>query len=165
MAHGLYREWLTPDGLMLLRDWRRKGITIESIARDHIGIGVSTIYTWMKEHKDIRDALTRGRELANAEMGNAMFNAGIGYTVTLKRPQKVKHVEYDPVTGKKVREWEEVVEAEYQEHVPANFNAQKCYLYNRDSENWHEQREVRDVEDDNTGVLILPARTEGAEDG
>lgn len=163
MPRHVVEDWLTEDGQILLQDWRRKRLTYKQIA-DKIGISERSLYRWIKDYDVIKQALARGCEIVNAEVGEAVRSLSIGYTVTLKRPQKLRRAEFDPQTGKKIREWEEVVMADYQEHVPANVGAQKLWLLNRDGEYWRSDQAAAPADDAGTGVVILPDRTDGSPD-
>lgn len=44
MAKGKYHEWLKPEKLLLVRKWRRDGLTIEQTAKA-MGVNPDTVYT------------------------------------------------------------------------------------------------------------------------
>lgn len=73
MAKGKYQEWLTEDGLLLLEGWARDGLTDEQIAQK-IGISSTTFYRWQQEHREIREALKRGKAPVDFEVENALLN-------------------------------------------------------------------------------------------
>ena len=69
---------------------------------------------------------------------DALYRRACGYKVKLKKSFKVKRVEYDPDTGKKLLEKEEL-EAGFEEvHVPADVRVCAYYLNNRDPARWQE---------------------------
>lgn len=73
MARGMYKEWLTADNLLLLQGWKLKGLTDEQVAHN-IGINPRTLERWKKDHSQICRALKKGKEHANYEVENALFN-------------------------------------------------------------------------------------------
>lgn len=66
-------EWVLPEKILLLKGWRRNGLTQEEIAKN-IGISVRTLYLWKGKHKEIEEALKLGKEEANFLIENALFN-------------------------------------------------------------------------------------------
>ena len=105
-----------------IKEWTAQGLTLAQIAHN-LNISKSTLYKWKKESKQFSDTVKKGREEAVEILENSMFRAATGYNYVTTEPVKTKHVEYNPETGKKLREWEEVVEVEVVEHVPANATA------------------------------------------
>ena len=106
MAKGKYEYWLTDDGLTLLRDWARAGLTDEELTVE-IGINRTTLYDWKRRFPDISDALKKGKRVVDAvaeerlldlvEAGNI---AAIIFWLKNRRP--------DLWTDKKVSEEENV---------------------------------------------------------
>ena len=72
MAKGKYREWLEPDGLLLLEGWARDGLTDEQLA-EKIGVSTSTLYDWKAKHPEISEALKKGKEVVDYEVENALL--------------------------------------------------------------------------------------------
>ena len=69
---------------------------------------------------------------------DALYRRACGYKVRLKKSFKLKRVDYDPDTGKKVAE-KEVLEPGFEEiHVPADVRVCAYYLNNRDPARWRE---------------------------
>lgn len=67
---------MQPDELILLEGWARDGLTDEQIAKN-IGITSTTLYEWKKKHKEISDALKKGKEVVDFEVENALFKAAV----------------------------------------------------------------------------------------
>lgn len=74
----------------------------------------------------------------NRRVENALVRRACGYKVSLKKTFKVKRVEYDPDTGKKVAEVETLVPGTDEVHVPADLRASAYWLNNRDPLHWME---------------------------
>lgn len=164
-APGYYKKWLEPDGLMMLAAWTRDGLSYKQIAEDKIGVKYQTLREWINKYKPIADAVARTRDMVDAEVENELFRRCHGYTATEKRAVKVKRVEYDPDTGKRVREWEEILLADETVHVPADVRAQQFWLANRKNARWAFKPEAPAPEEDGkeTGVVLLAPVDEAAE--
>lgn len=76
MAKGKYQRWLEPDGLILLEGWARDGLTDEQLA-EKMGIGVATLYRWKNEHREIQEALKKGKEVVDYKVENALLTAAL----------------------------------------------------------------------------------------
>ena len=57
------------------------------------------------------------------ELKNKLVKKAMGYTVTTTKYQKCKAIEYDSDTGKKLREYEKMVEYEEETYYPSDTNA------------------------------------------
>lgn len=165
MAAGKYSEWLEPQGLATLQAMAAEGLDYGQMAQQ-MGISESTLREWRKIHPAISAALKRGRIHAIAEVENSLHRRATGYTIEVRKPIKVKRIELDPKTGRKLREIEEIQLVPEELHVPADTTAAIFYLTNRKPEAW--RRNGAEVmisgEDNGTGVLMLPERAaEGPE--
>ena len=88
----------------------------------------------------------------------AIYRRATGYKVALKKTLKLKHVEYDPTTGKKVAEWEELATGFEEEHVPADIRAGSYWLCNRDAGRWREHPdETGEREGGESYIVEMPA--------
>lgn len=76
MAKGKYKEWLEPEGLLLLEGWARDGLTDEQIS-ENMGIVSSTLYRWKNEYKEISEALKKGKEVVDYQVENALLRNAI----------------------------------------------------------------------------------------
>lgn len=81
MAKGKYHEWLKPEKLLLVRKWRRDGLTIEQTAKA-MGVNPDTVYTWIKRFPEIAEALKTGKEEANAIIENKLFQKALSGNMT-----------------------------------------------------------------------------------
>lgn len=142
-------QWLTPEGLLRITGWARDGLTLKDIAHN-MGVAESTLRKWKTERDPIKEALREGADVADRIVENALYKSATGYTMTVKKPVKVKDIEYDPETGRKISERERYVAVEEEIHVPAQVTAQIFWLKNRKPEKW---REKHDVVMESNGVL------------
>lgn len=76
MAKGKYEYWLSEEGLTLLEGWARDGLTDEQIAAN-AGIAPSTLYAWKKDHREISEALKKGKEVVDYEVENALLTKAL----------------------------------------------------------------------------------------
>ena len=74
-------EWLEPDKLLLIKGWKRNGLTNEEIAKN-IGITRKPLQEWAAKHGDIRDSLKIGKEQANFMVENKLFAKAMQGNVT-----------------------------------------------------------------------------------
>lgn len=81
MAKGKFQKWLEPENLTLLEGWARDGLTDEQIA-DRIGINVKTLYEWKNKFSKICKSLKKGKEVADYQIENALFNSALEGNVT-----------------------------------------------------------------------------------
>lgn len=143
MAKSKAEKWLEPDGLLRIEGWARDGLTEEQIAKN-MGVSRSTLSDYKVKYPDILRAIKNSKEVADREVENALFNKATGYTVKLKKPMKVRHVEYDEVSGRKVAEYEKIEYIEEEVHVPADTTAQIFWLKNRKPNEWRDKVTVTD---------------------
>ena len=86
---------------------------------------------------------------------DSIYKRARGYKVAVKKTYKVKRVEYDPDTGKKTLEREELQTGIDEVHIPADVRAGEYWLKNRSPERWSEQPVIADTEE-KSGVILLP---------
>lgn len=140
MAKSKADEWLEQDKLTLLEAWARDGLTDEQIA-NNMGISVASLYNYKNQHLEILEALKKGKEVVDIEVENALLKKCFGYNVPIKKTFKVKRIKYNPENGKKVEEYEELVEGEDEVHIPADTTSQIFWLKNRKPKEWREKQE------------------------
>lgn len=136
-----YDQWLTEEGLLKITGWARDGLIDKQIAHN-MGIGASTLREWKGTFPAVAEALRKGKEVVDREVENALFKSAIGYTQTIRKPVKVKIVDYDPETGRKIRETEAWKAVEEEIHVPPQVTAQIFWLKNRKPDQWREKNDL-----------------------
>lgn len=117
-----------------------------------MGIDQRTYYRWLK-NADFAEALTRGREKFRIttvrDVENSLVKAAKGYEFVKShaKRQSRKVREYDPKTGKKVREYygEPQLVEEYREVVTVqpSIEAAKFVLTNMEPEKWKNRQDTR----------------------
>ena len=130
--------WLTEDGLLRIRGWARDGLTDKDIAKN-MRVSYSTLKEWKKRHAAIAEALSQGKDAADRVVENALYLSATGFTKTVRKPVKVKQIDYDPETGKKIAEREKYIAVEEEIFVPPQTTAQIFWLKNRKPEAWRDK--------------------------
>jgi len=136
-----YEKWLTREGLVRIQGWARDGLIMKQIAKN-MGIGLSTLKEWRQRFPELEKTLEQGKDSADREVENALYKSAIGYTLRIQKPVKVKTVDYDPETGKKIREAEKWVAVEEEVHIPPQVTAQIFWLKNRKPDQWREKNDL-----------------------
>ena len=118
-------DWLTDDNLLLLECWARDGYTMHDIA-NRIGINRDLFLRWKDRYPEIQKAVSKGKELVDYEVENALLKSALGY--------KTKEVKVTTTMryGKVVETVKEVTDKE----VAPNVTAIQMWLYNRQKEKW-----------------------------
>lgn len=150
-AHGKFKKWLEPEGLLLLQSWARDGLTDEQIARN-IGISRSTLAEWKNKYPDISDTLKKGKEIVDIQVENALLKKAIGFKEKLSKPFKVKRTYYDE-RGKKF-ETEDIVYVEEEIYNPPDTTAQIFWLKNRRPDKWRNREEIEVRNDSSTNEIL-----------
>ena len=143
--------WMSEDGVTLICQWRREGITVDEIAQKYIGIGTTTMQRWLKKSDELATALGVTKDVVNGKVEAALLQRALGY-------------EYDEVT-------EELVEGQMRttkvvrKHVSPDVKACLSWLFSRRPDRWRAQQAPLDddAEDMKTARKILVAIKEVAD--
>lgn len=133
--------WLTEDGLTKVQGWARDGLIDKQIAHN-MGVAYSTLRYWKARFPEIAEALRKGKEVVDREVENALLKSALGFMQKIKKPVRIKEVEYDPKSGKKIREVEKWVQVEEEVYVPPQVTAQIFWLKNRKPDQWREKNDL-----------------------
>lgn len=169
MAKSKYETHVLPY-LDKITAWAEAGADIKEIARK-LHIAYSTLRKYLDDGKNgderysaLSAAFARACEVSGDNVEAALYKLATGYTVSLAKTFKLRRVDYDPETGRKTGEHEELVVGYDETHVPANVQAQMFYLANRRPERWEYKPEKRNegAEGENGVVLLAPVIQEPA---
>lgn len=141
MARAQYKDWLTPDGLTLLQGWRRDGLELQQIAHN-MGITPATLSHWQAQYSQIKQALSKGREICYYEVENALYKSAMGYDA-----KEIEQVENYDANGDLISKSKRV----RTRHIPPNTGAICVILKNRLPDKWQDKPERAantDVADD-----------------
>lgn len=108
------------DNLDRIEKWVASGLSMKEIAKN-LGISERTLYKYKAEDKQFMQTVKKGRQVCVEILENTMFKSATGFVQTLKKYEKVKRCTYKD--GKKLKEWEEIVELEVEEYFKPDVTA------------------------------------------
>jgi len=65
-----------------VRGWAREGLSDKLIAKDKIGVAVSTFCEWKTRFPEFAEALKSGKEVADFHVENALYEKAVSGDVT-----------------------------------------------------------------------------------
>ena len=134
--------WTTEENLIVLEGWARDGLTDKQIAEGKIGISERAFCRWKDKYPSIRSALKKGKVPVDYEVEKATLKMALGYTITLKKPMKVKTVKQLANKGRIEEEKIEYVDEEV--YIQPNSVNQIFWLKNRMPDKWRDKPEPKD---------------------
>lgn len=157
VKNNKYLKWKETSGLESIRRLAEEGLSDEEIGI-RSGIGVTLLRRWKKKIPEFAAAIELGRAGADYAVVEALYKKAVGYNVSLSKTYKLKRVDYDPETGKKLREYEELATGIDENYFPGDLKAETFWLRNRQPERWSEKptRAQGDGEEGGFGVVELP---------
>ena len=118
------------------------------IANKKIGISKETLYQWKRAYPDFADALSRGKELADIEVENALYKRAIGFEYEETVQEVYKDI--DGVDRQHIRK--------YRKYMPPDTVAMKYWLTCRRPDKWREGKEINlDISDNSFNNTLLRA--------
>ncbi len=72
----------------------------------------------------------------DAAVEQALYECAVGGTRPVQKKYKLKRIEYDSATGRKVAEYEELVDAVEEVYAPPSISAMQFWLRCRRPEKW-----------------------------
>ena len=153
MAQTKYDVWREQYGLEYLRRLCEDGLTEGEIAT-RCGLKLSTFRRWKKEHPEFFAAMELGRSGSDFAVIESIYKRAIGYSVKLNKKVKLKRVDYDPETGKKLREYEELADAVDESYIPPDLRAGTFWLKNRQPERWQDKAEKETDDEESAGGIV-----------
>ena len=107
-----------------IKEWIGQGMPMGTIAKA-IGVSKTTLYKHIADTEqglNSLDTVKKYREPAVETLENTMFTSACGYVRKVKKYAKVRRCIYNE-HGKKVEEWEEMVEYEEEVYYPPDTTA------------------------------------------
>ena len=134
-----------------------KGATNDEIA-EAFGITVRTFIRWKQQFPSLEEAVTQGKDIADAKVEKSLYQRAIGYQVT----DEERTIEMDPRTGE---QRPAKVKKTIKNIVPDTM-ACMYWLNNRKRTHWSQRQEVALSAGDDTEdvVIYLPANGRDADD-
>jgi hypothetical protein len=145
---SLYEEMEIDDKLDAIRGWAMSGSTDKDIYT-MLEVSSSAFYEWKKKYPQFKDALKKGKDIANGELQNSAYKQAMGYYVTVTEPMKVK----------RGQDFEDIEMVTYEKFIPANNTMNIFMLKNRMPEVYKDKQHtehsggvnisfIEDLEDD-----------------
>lgn len=117
---SLYEELEIEDKLEAIRGWAMSGSTDKDIYT-MLEVSKTVFYEWKKTRPEFKNALKKGKDIANGELQNSAYKQAMGYYQTVTEPVKVK----------RGQDWEEIEMVTYEKFIPANNTMNIFMLKNR----------------------------------
>lgn len=125
------KNWLSPEGLLLMRCWAGDGLSMTEIAKK-IGVEKATLYLWIEKYPEVKTALYTTREQIDYEVENALFRRAVGY----------KTEEVKTIIGYAKKDGTRPVRTEKTEiEIPPDVTACLAWLNNRLPDKWKRNRD------------------------
>ena len=154
MPRSKFHIWCEKYGLDTVRRLAEEGLSDEEIAaRAHMT--QFEFNSWKRRFRAFRDAVEIGRKEADFSVTEALYKKATGYNVALSKTHKLKRVDYDPETGKKLREYEELATGVDEDYIPPDLRAEIFWLKNRLPEKWSEKAIVS-ADSFEGGIVEIP---------
>lgn len=102
----LYDEWITEDGLLILKGMARDGLTDQEIAKT-MGIHPATLYEWIQKFPEIGESIKNGRKPVIVQVEDTFFEKKLtGYFVDEEIVEVTEHPNKTKTTHrKKMKRW------------------------------------------------------------
>jgi prepilin-type processing-associated H-X9-DG protein len=126
---SLYEELEIEDKLEAIRGWAMSGSTDKDIYT-MLGVSKTVFYDWKKNRSEFKNALKKGKDIANGELQNSAYKQAMGYYQTVTEPVKVK----------RGQDWEEIEMVTYEKFIPANNTMNIFMLKNRMPEQYKDKQ-------------------------
>lgn len=127
-------KWsLVKSRLKMVEGWSKNGLTESQICKN-LGVNRTTLNDFKDRYPELLEAINRGREMAVAEIENALFKRALGYDFEeTKESSRV-------IDGKTIKCNEKI-----KNHLPPDVAACFILLKNKDHSNWCDNPAKRDL--------------------
>ena len=99
---GKYEEWITDDGLKVIKGWARDGYTDADIYK-RIGVSEHQFYEWLKRFPQIAQALKKGRAPILVDVEDTLIEKKLnGYFVDEEVTEVTQHPDGTTTKHKRV---------------------------------------------------------------
>ncbi len=150
-----FKRFCEDVGLEHIRRLAEDGCGDDEIAI-RSGVEPTVFRRWKHKHPELSAAVELGRSGSDFEVVRSLYKKAVGYSVSVNKTHKLKRIDYDPDTGKKLREYEELATGVDESYVPPDLRAEIFWLKNRQGERWSEKLERDSGKDGVYGVVEIP---------
>ncbi len=126
------------DKLDSVCGWAKQGSTDAEIAK-MLGISCKLLYEWKRDKSEFREAIKKGKEVANGELLNSAFTQSVGFFYKEQQAFKVKG--YEEIDGR-MYPIEKIKVVEVERYNPPNPTMNIFMLKNRLPEHYKDKHEV-----------------------
>lgn len=157
MRKRKFEKWCEDFGFEQLRQLAESGLDDRELARK-LSLDINVFKRWRSEHKNFDSAIRLGRAEADYAVVEALYKKAVGYNISLNKTYKLKRIDYDPDTGKKLREYEELATGTDESFIPPDLKAEAFWLKNRQPMRWQEnpKRVSDDCVESLYGIIEMP---------
>ena len=153
---GKYNSWRDRFGLEQVRRLAEEGLSDQEIA-ERAGVEYAIFRVWKRKYQKLYDAIELGRREADFSVVEALYKKATGYSVKTNKTHKLKHIDYDPSTGKKVKEYEELAVGVDENYILPDLRAEIFWLKNRQPQQWAERdAHAQDIDSIESGIVEIP---------
>ena len=145
---GVYREWISDEGLTIVKGWAMDGLSNKQIAHN-MGINETTFYEWQNKYPEFSEAVKEGKEVIDRQVENALLKRALGYEV-----EENKTYMKDDGTGRKTKHVEKT-----NKHVASDATSMIFWLKNRKPNEWNDRKHVEHSGTMNNNVNIFEGMT------
>lgn len=117
------------------------GMTEEQMAVA-FDISMGTLQAWKKKFPTFLESLRKGKEQADSAVVYSLYQAAVGYEHDSEQLFMTKEKEFDPVTGKLVREKPQVIRVPIVKRYPPNVKAALRWLEVRQPAQWSQKPDM-----------------------
>lgn len=129
MASAKWKKWVTAANLKKIEQWAAQGLSDKEIATKCMKISCSTYYDYKKQHKEIAEALEKGRAVSVEVVVNALFSRAKGGYVTETVTEKITDHKGQVTIKEKV----------CTRYIPPDVGAIAYYLKCKDPDHWKDK--------------------------
>ena len=126
------------------------GYTDKKLA-DFFNVSESTLNLWKLRHKEFSEHIARGKDVADANVVEGLYNRAIGYSLKTSKPLSVSdgagqgsHVEQHPI----------------EQHFPPDPGAAKMWLVNRQPDTWRDKQSLEHTGRDGGAIVTKEERSQ-----
>jgi transcriptional regulator with XRE-family HTH domain len=129
---------------------RRYGLTEKEIAKE-LGISEKTLTIWKRVYPELSTSLEEDKRMVNGRVAAAALQRATGYEYEEIKTKEVQIKQ--KINGKQIVLPAVQVERTIK-HVPADVDAQKFWLVNRDKKNWSLKMELEHTGKDGGAIQV-----------